>query len=156
LKIELFLNGESRTVEARANITLNVLLHDYLGITSCKTACGTGECGACTVLLDGKPVASCLVLAPQANGRKVTTLEGLITDSELNTVQKLFVDLDALQCGYCIPGMILTAYALIKEKKYLSHREAVRALTGNLCRCTGYVRQIEAVKLASRLALLGE
>ena len=155
-KIAFTLNGQSKSIEVPANITLDVLLHDYLGITSCKRGCGTGECGACTVLLNGRPVTSCLVLAPQVNDKHIMTIEGLVKGEKLHTLQKLFMDLDALQCGYCIPGMILTASALIRDNGSLSHQEVIDGLSGNLCRCTGYVSQIEAVKLASRFALLGE
>jgi carbon-monoxide dehydrogenase small subunit len=132
------------------NLTLCDFLHDEIGATGVKKGCDTGECGACTVLLDGKPITSCLVLAPQADGHKVTTIEGLGTETMLHPVQESFIELDAAQCGYCIPGMIMTAAAVVKEKPNITEAEIKRYLSGNLCRCTGYQQQLQAVMLACK------
>ena len=135
------------------NQTLCDFLHDEMGATGVKKGCDTGECGACTVLLDGKPITSCLVLAPQIDGHKITTIEGLGMETALHPVQSSFVELDAAQCGYCIPGMIMTASALVKEKPNATEAEIKRYLSGNLCRCTGYQQQIQAVMLACKKML---
>ena len=132
------------------NMTLCDFLHDEIGATGVKKGCDTGECGACTVLLDGKPITSCLVLAPQADGHKVITIEGLGTKTMLHSVQESFIELDAAQCGYCIPGMIMTAAAVVKEKPNITEAEIKRYLSGNLCRCTGYQQQLQAVMLACK------
>lgn len=132
------------------NMTLCDFLHDEIGTTGVKKGCDTGECGACTVLLDGKPITSCLVLAPQADGHKVITIEGLGTKTMLHPVQESFIELDAAQCGYCIPGMIMTAAAVVKEKPNITEAEIKRYLSGNLCRCTGYQQQLQAVILACK------
>jgi carbon-monoxide dehydrogenase small subunit len=134
------------------NQTLCDFLHDEVGTTGVKKGCDTGECGACTVLLDGRPVTSCLVLAPQIDGHKVTTIEGLGKE-KLHPVQEAFIAFDAAQCGYCIPGMIMTASAIHNENENPTEEQIKRYLSGNLCRCTGYQQQIEAVKTAlSKLA----
>ncbi len=132
------------------NLTLCDFLHDEVGTTGVKKGCDTGECGACTVLMDGKPVTSCLVLAPQLDGHEITTIEGLGSETALHPVQEAFIELDAAQCGYCIPGMIMTASALLKDKPNITESELRRYLSGNLCRCTGYQQQLQAVVLASK------
>jgi carbon-monoxide dehydrogenase small subunit len=132
------------------NQTLCDFLHDEMGLTGVKKGCDTGECGACTVLLDEKPVTSCLVLAPQIDGHKITTIEGLGSETALHPIQESFIELDAVQCGYCIPGMIVTASAALKEKPNITEAELKRYLSGNLCRCTGYQQQLQAVMLACR------
>ncbi len=132
------------------NQTLCDFLHDEMRATGVKKGCDTGECGACTVLLDGKPVTSCLLLAPQADGHTITTIEGLGSENVLDPIQKAFIELDAAQCGYCIPGMIMTASTLVKEKLNITENELKRYLSGNLCRCTGYQQQLQAVLLAWR------
>jgi len=129
------------------NQTLCDFLHDEIGTTGVKKGCDTGECGACTVLLDGRPVTSCLVLAPQIDGHKITTIEGLGKE-KLHPVQEAFIAFDASQCGYCIPGMIMTASAIANDNPNPTEEQIKRYLSGNLCRCTGYQQQIEAVKAA--------
>ena len=132
------------------NQTLCDFLHDEMGKTGVKKGCDTGECGACTVLLDGKPITSCLLLAPQIDGHEITTIEGLGSEMALHPVQEAFIELDAAQCGYCIPGMIMTASALVKERSNITEAELKRLLSGNLCRCTGYQQQLHAVMLACK------
>jgi len=120
------------------------------GLKGAKRGCDTGDCGSCTVLLDGKPVLSCLVFAAQAHGRKVTTIEGLGDPAKPHPIQQAFVEAGAVQCGFCIPGMILTAKALLDKNPDPDEATVRRALDGNLCRCTGYVKQVEAVLLAAK------
>lgn len=150
LEISYVLNGKHTKSIMSPNNSLCDFLHDQAGMTGVKKGCDTGECGACTVLIDGKPVTSCLVLAPQINRRTVTTIEGLGSESRLHPLQEAFIELDAVQCGYCIPGMILSLSALLDETKNPTEQEIRRHLSGNLCRCTGYEQQIDAVKLAAR------
>ena len=151
--VEITCTLNSRPVHKRIapNQTLCDFLHDEMGITSVKKGCDTGECGACTVLLDGKPVNSCLLLAPQIDSHTITTIEGLASENALHPLQEAFIKLDAIQCGYCIPGMILTASALMKEKLNPTEAEVKRYLSGNLCRCTGYQQQVQAVMLACKM-----
>jgi carbon-monoxide dehydrogenase small subunit len=150
IPISFILNGKKTEVLIPPNITLADMLHDYLGIISVKKGCDTGECGACTVLLNGNPVTSCLILAPQAEGQEVTTLEGLSENGELHPLQKSFIENGAVQCGYCIPGMMLTAAALLKKNPRPQRQEIAKAISGNLCRCTGYIQQIKAIEDASK------
>ena len=142
------LNGEPRSVEVGRRTLLDVLRAD-LGVTSPKRACDVGECGACTVLLDGRPVNSCLILAATAAGRQVTTVEGLSRGVSLDTLQQSFHEHGAAQCGFCTPGMILSAKALLDAKPEPSVAEIREAISGNLCRCTGYVKIVEAIAAAS-------
>jgi len=150
LKVKFRLNGETRTDEIEPNQTLCDYLHDAAGTTSVKKGCDTGECGACTVLLDDMPVTSCLVLAPQIDGREVVTAEGLGSKSSPHPVQREFVEQDAVQCGYCIPGMIVTLSWIHGHAPGASDAEIKRLMSGNLCRCTGYLQQIEALKAAAK------
>lgn len=150
VEITFTLNSTLVHKKIAPNQTLCDFLHDEMGTTGVKKGCDTGECGACTVLLDGKPVTSCLILAPQIDGHKVTTIEGLGSETALHPVQQSFIELDAAQCGYCIPGMIVTASALVKEKPDITEAELRRGLSGNLCRCTGYQQQLQAVMLACK------
>jgi aerobic-type carbon monoxide dehydrogenase small subunit (CoxS/CutS family) len=120
------------------------------GLRGAKKGCDNGDCGTCTILLDGKPALSCMILAAQAHGRKVITIEGLGTPRQPHPIQQAFIDTGAVQCGYCIPGMVLAAKALLDENPDPNEAQARRALDGNLCRCTGYVKQIEGVMLAAR------
>lgn len=150
VEVTCTINGTLLQRKILPNLTLCDLLHDEVGTTGVKKGCDTGECGACTVLMDGKPVTSCLVLAPQLDGHEITTIEGLGSEAALHPVQEAFIELDAAQCGYCIPGMIMTASALLKEKPNITEGELKRYLSGNLCRCTGYQQQLQAVLLASK------
>ena len=120
------------------------------GFKGAKRGCETGDCGSCTVLLDGKPVLSCLIFAAQAHGRKLTTIEGLGTPTRPHPIQEAFVEAGAVQCGYCIPGMVLVAKSLLDENPEPDEGAVRHALDGNLCRCTGYVKQVDAVLLAAR------
>jgi len=127
---------------------LDVLRED-LGLTGTKEGCGEGECGACTVLLDGRPVNSCLVLAPEASGRQITTIEGLAADGRLHPIQEAFLEAGAVQCGFCTPGMILAVKALLDEDPRPDGQAIKTAISGNLCRCTGYVKIVAAIRLAA-------
>lgn len=144
------LNGAPVTVEVSSSTTLLEVLREHLGLTGTKEGCGRGECGACTVLLNGKPVNSCLILMDQVEGQKVTTIEGLARDGKPHPLQQAFVEVGAVQCGFCTPGMILSAYALLAENPNPSRTEIREALSGNLCRCTGYTKIVDAVEVAAR------
>jgi carbon-monoxide dehydrogenase small subunit len=143
------LNGEEVTVQVKPSATLVEVLRDELELTGTKVACGEGECGACTVLLDGVPVNSCLVPALKAQGREVMTVEGLAPLGELHPLQKAFVEHGAVQCGYCTPGMLMSAKALLDHNANPTEEEVRLAISGNLCRCTGYAKIVEAVLDAS-------
>ena len=133
-------------MEIKSNQTLLEMLRNDLGLNGTKEGCGTGDCGACTVLLDGKPVNSCLVLAADAHGRSVTTVEGLEKDGKLDPLQEAFVEEGAVQCGFCTPGMLMAAKGLLDENPGPTEGEIRRGITGNLCRCTGYVRIVRAIQ----------
>jgi len=145
-RINFLLNGKNIEIDVEDHITLLELLRDKLNITSVKEGCGIGECGACTVLLDGKPIYSCLTLALKVDGRDVKTVEYLSKDGSLSKIQEVFIKNGAVQCGYCTPGMLLCAYALINTKKEITEDVIKEAISGNLCRCTGYIQIIEAIK----------
>ncbi len=147
--IALTVNGQEVQAEVEARTTLADFLREHLGLTGTKLGCEHGVCGSCTVLLDGAPVRSCLVLAAQADGCSVTTIEGLASDGELHPVQQAFWEAHALQCGFCTPGMVLTAVALLAEQPQPSEADIREALSGNLCRCTGYQNIVRAVQLAA-------
>ena len=147
--IILTVNGVARQALVEPNQTLTSLLRDELGLTGTKHGCGVGDCGCCTVILDGETVNSCLVLAMQAQGREVITIEGLAQGAELHPLQQAFVDAGAIQCGFCTPGMILSAKALLDHTPQPTREEITKGLSGNLCRCTGYEKIVEAVQDAA-------
>ncbi|OUN23242.1 (2Fe-2S)-binding protein [Flavonifractor sp. An82] len=149
-RVNFFVNEEPVELYVDANKTMLRVLREELALTGTKEGCGAGECGACTVIVDGKPINACLVLAPELDGMHITTVEGLAKDGQLTNVQQAFVDLAALQCGFCTPGFIMSATALLQENPSPSRDEIVDAISGNLCRCTGYARIIEAIELAAR------
>ena len=145
----LLVNGEEFDLDTAPHRTLLEVLRDELGLTGTKEGCGTGDCGACTVLMDGRAVNSCLVLAPEATGREISTIEGLATNGRLHPIQQAFVDLAAAQCGYCTPGMILSIKALLDRNPSPTLDEVRLGIAGNLCRCTGYAKIYEAIEAAA-------
>jgi carbon-monoxide dehydrogenase small subunit len=144
--ITLNVNNETYDMVAYPNRTLLEVLRDDLHLTGTKESCGEGVCGSCTVLVDGMPVRSCLTLAVAVQGKEITTIEGLSAGEKLHPVQEAFVNHHAIQCGFCSPGMILTSYALLAENPNPTEKEIRRAISGNVCRCTGYAKIVEAVK----------
>ncbi|MBW2618119.1 MAG: (2Fe-2S)-binding protein [Deltaproteobacteria bacterium] len=148
-QISLTVNGQVEELLVEPNQTLLSVLRDDLGLTGAKHGCGAGECGSCTVLLDGQPVNSCLVLAVSASGGSITTIEGLAEGGRLSPVQDAFIEKGAIQCGFCTPGMILTATVLLEENPNPSRQEIRAAISGNLCRCTGYHKIVDAVRTAA-------
>ncbi len=148
--VKLALNGQVRTVPAPPERILLDLLREDLGLGGTKRGCDLGTCGCCTVLVDGRPTLSCLTLAHAAEGHEVTTIEGLSPASGLSPVQQAFVDRGATQCGFCTPGFIVSATALLRERPHPTRDEVVQAIAGNLCRCTGYTKIIEAILAASK------
>lgn len=154
--LKMILNGQEVFVDVEAGDLLADVLRDKLGLIGTKISCGEGECGACTVLVDGRPVDSCLYPALKVQGREVVTIEGLGEDNRLDPIQQAFVDKTAPQCGYCIPGMVISAKALLDENPHPTRQEIEEGISGNLCRCTGYYQIIEAIELAAeRLAEKG-
>ena len=149
LMIELTINGKKRKVETTASTRLLDLLRDDLHLTGTKEGCGKGECGACTVIMNDELVASCLVLAPQADGAVIITIEGIGDGEKLDLLQETFIETGAVQCGFCTPGMILAAKKLLEESPYPTEEEIKRGISGNLCRCTGYQKIFDAIKLAA-------
>jgi carbon-monoxide dehydrogenase small subunit len=147
--ISVTINGKIYEVAVPPNLTLADLLRYELGLTGTKKGCDMGDCGTCTVIKDGRPVNSCLVLAVQAHGSEITTIEGVETDNGLHPVQQAFVEMGAIQCGFCTPGMILSAKSLLDRNPKPTELEIRTALSGNLCRCTGYQKIVEAVQAAS-------
>ena len=146
IAITLNVNNETYDMVAYPNRTLLEVLRDDLHLTGTKESCGEGVCGSCTVLVDGTPVRSCLTLAVAVQGKEITTIEGLSAGEKLHPVQEAFVNHHAIQCGFCSPGMILTSYALLAENPNPTEKEIRRAISGNVCRCTGYAKIVEAVK----------
>lgn len=146
---QLNVNGQRRTLDADGQRTLLSALRDNLGLTGAKYGCGEGQCGACTVLIDGAPTRSCLTSLDEVGGRAVTTIEDLERDGQLHPLQQAFLDADALQCGYCTSGMILSAYALLQTKPAPSEEEIVHAMNGNICRCGTYRRIMAAIQQAA-------
>jgi carbon-monoxide dehydrogenase small subunit len=148
IAITLNVNQKDYSLEVKPNEILLNVLRDRLGLMGTKYGCGIGECGACTVLLEGRAVLSCQTLAFTADGKRITTIEGLEQDGELDPLQQAFIDEGAVQCGYCTPGMILSARALLDEKSDPTTEEIKQAIRGNLCRCTGYTNIVRAIKKA--------
>jgi aerobic carbon-monoxide dehydrogenase small subunit len=147
--IKVTVNGRLYQEDIEPRLLLSHFIRENLGLTGTHVGCVVGECGACTILLDGKLVKSCLHFAVQADGREITTIEGLAKDGELNSVQEAFIKHYAFQCGYCTPGMVIASYALLRDHPNPSEEEIRKALAGNLCMCTGYVQIVEAVKDAA-------
>ncbi|HME41514.1 MAG TPA: (2Fe-2S)-binding protein [Syntrophorhabdales bacterium] len=147
--IQITVNGDDRTLLVKANMLLVNVLRDRLDLTGTKKGCELGNCGSCSALLDGKPVNSCLVLAVEADGHEITTIEGVAQSDELDRLQDSFVENAAIQCGYCTPGMILSAKALLTRNPHPTEHEVRQAIAGNLCRCTGYVNIVKAVLAAA-------
>lgn len=145
-KINCIVNSKPVSLEVEDGRTLVDMLRQDLGLTGTKKGCGTGDCGACTVLLDGVSVNSCICLAALADGHEITTIEGLQTDGKLSDIQQAFIDHGAVQCGFCSPGMIMSAEYLLENNPDPSDEEIRRALSGNLCRCTGYQQIVDAVR----------
>jgi len=144
--ITLKVNGTLERATVPSNMTLLTLLRETLALTGTKNGCSAGECGACTVLLNGEPVNACLVLAVEADGADVLTVEGLAHDNRLSALQQAFVDEGGVQCGFCTPGMLISAHALLQRNPHPTEPEIRAALVGNLCRCTGYTRIVRAVQ----------
>jgi carbon-monoxide dehydrogenase small subunit len=149
MKIRFALNGREVSIETDAETRLLDILREDFHLTGTKEGCGEGECGACTVLLDGLPVNSCLIPAPQVEGRDVLTIEGLAEGNHLHPLQAAFVEHGAVQCGFCTPGFVLSAYALLRSNSAPTDEEILTALEGNLCRCTGYGKIVAAVRSAA-------
>ncbi|HEY77108.1 MAG TPA: (2Fe-2S)-binding protein [Thermoflexia bacterium] len=147
--ITVTVNGEKEYLEVPSHMTLLQMLREKLAITGPKNGCSAGECGACTVLLDGEPVNSCMVLAVEVDGHEVVTVEGLAKEGQLTPLQQAFIEHNAVQCGFCTPGMLISAEALLKRNPHPTEEEIKEALVGNLCRCTGYIRIIRAVQTAA-------
>lgn len=144
------INGMDYELAVNPRRTLLEVLREEVGLTGTKRGCDEGDCGACTVLMDGKAVTSCLVLAVEAQGKEITTIEGLALDGKLHPLQQAFVELGAIQCGFCSPGMIMSAKALLAENPHPTEAEVRAGIAGNLCRCTGYVKIVEAVLSAAQ------
>jgi len=147
--IELKINGVTYHLRVPTGKTLLQVIREDIGLTGTKEGCGCGECGACTVLLEGEPIRSCLTLAVDVQGKEITTIEGLAQDGKPDKIQQAFIDLGAIQCGFCTPGMILVAKALLEKNPRPTETEIKRAISGNLCRCTGYVKIVKAIQAAS-------
>jgi aerobic-type carbon monoxide dehydrogenase small subunit (CoxS/CutS family) len=147
---QLRVNGETKEVATEINKTLLEVLREDMGLTGTKHGCELGECGTCAVLVDGQPVLSCLMLGVEAVNTEIVTVEGMSQNGRPHTLQKTFADLGAAQCGYCIPGILLTAKALLDKNPHPSRDEIRQALSGNLCRCTGYTKILQAVELAAK------
>ena len=147
--ITLSVNGDAYEVAVAGHQRLIDVIRDVIGLTGTKEGCGEGECGACTVIMDGRPVNSCLILAAQGDGAEIVTIEGLMVDGGMSLIQRMFVEKGAIQCGFCSPGMILTAKALLDENPDPTEHEIRTALSGAICRCTGYKNIVSAVRWAA-------
>ena len=153
-RINVAINDEWEQVVVPSNMTLMQMLRESLALTGTKNGCSAGECGACTVLLNGEPVNSCMVLAVECDGAKIVTVEGLAGDKQLDPVQEAIIQAGGVQCGFCIPGILISSRALLDRNPNPSEDEIREAMVGNLCRCTGYVRIIESVKTAAKAQLV--
>ena len=149
INVKFVLNGEKVEVSIPPSLTLLKLLRERLGLTGTKAGCERGECGACTVLIEGEPVNSCLVLVPQVEGKNIQTIEGIAEGDNLHPLQEEFIEESAVQCGYCTPGMIMAAKALLDKNDNPSRDEIRRAISGNICRCTGYTKIFQAIEKAA-------
>jgi carbon-monoxide dehydrogenase small subunit len=149
-KLKFSVNRQTVSLIIEAQLTLLEVLRDKLGLTGTKEGCGTGDCGACTVLVDGRPVCACLLLAAEVEGNEVTTVEGLAGNEELHPLQEAFIAAGGLQCGFCTPGMLMSATAFLSQNPEPSETDIRQALAGNLCRCTGYDKIVRAVQIAAR------
>jgi len=152
--ITITVNGGRERLDVPSNMTLLQLLREKLALTGTKNGCAAGECGACTILMNDEPINSCMVLAVEADGAEIVTVEGLADDGQLTPTQEAFVEHNAVQCGFCTPGVLISAHALLKRNPHPTEDEIKLALVGNLCRCTGYLRIIEAVQTAAENAIL--
>lgn len=150
-KITLTINGETEVVNVPSHMTLLEMVREELALTGTKNGCASGECGACTVMMNGEPVNSCMVLAVEANGADIVTVEGLAQDNQLDPLQKAFIDSGAVQCGFCTPGVLISSKSLLMRNPDPTDSEIREALVGNLCRCTGYVRIVDGVKEAVKI-----
>lgn len=150
IRIQVTVNGSKEILDVLPNLSLLYMLRENLALTGTKNGCEAGECGACTVLLEGEPVNSCMILAAECSGLSVDTIEGLSDEDTMKKLQGAFIDLNAIQCGFCTPGMLISAFALLKRNPNPSDEDIRTALLGNLCRCTGYERIISAVKKTTR------
>ncbi len=149
-RITLTVNNSTEMVDVPANMTLLTMLRDKLALTGTKNGCAAGECGACTVMLNGEPVNSCMVLAVECDGARVVTVEGLAKDGQLDMLQKTIIEKGGVQCGFCTPGMLISARALLDRNPKPTGQDVREALVGNLCRCTGYARILDAVQAAAQ------
>lgn len=149
LTVHFILNGNAAEIVAEPHWTLQYVLREKFGLTGVKSGCETGECGACTVLFDGEAITSCTFLIGNVEGHSVTTIEGLSKDGEPCALQKAFIDEGAIQCGYCTPGMIMSAYALLLKNPNPTREEIIEGISGNICRCTGYEQIIKAIEAAA-------
>jgi carbon-monoxide dehydrogenase small subunit len=147
--IKVTVNGTEERLDVPSNMTLLQMLREKLALTGTKNGCEAGECGACTVLLNGEPVNSCMVLAVEIDGSEILTVEGLAPEGELSPLQEAFAENNAVQCGFCTPGMLMTAHAFVQRNPHPTEDEIKEALVGNLCRCTGYVRIVKAIRAVS-------
>lgn len=149
ISINVTVNNQEHQIDVEEDLRLIDLLRDKLMLTGTKEGCGEGECGACTIIMDGKTVNSCLVMAFQAHGSRITTIEGVAKDGAIHPIQQAFLDVGAVQCGFCTPGMVLSAKALLDENEAPNRHQIREGISGNLCRCTGYNKIVDAIELAS-------
>jgi carbon-monoxide dehydrogenase small subunit len=156
IELALTVNGSARAARVPDETTLLALLREHFGLTGAKQGCDVGDCGACTVIVDGRPVNACLMLAAQARGRDVLTIEGLAVQQQLHPIQQAFEERASLQCGFCGPGVILAAKALLDGNPAPTRQEIRDSIAGNLCRCTGYAKMIEAIELAAARMRTGD